>query len=143
MKNTSLRALRLQLALVIFTSLVATGCGSKAGSGIADDSETSGIRMVNRTPEVKVSSVEEDIAAMRDAGIGNIFVIRKSDRSVFNAEDKDFLRTNIPLEVNRILSSDEGKAFIVGSTFRIPDENIEAWKRRFVVQEKTERARNK
>jgi len=137
MRTLAPQSLRLQWSLLILTLLVSAGCGSESGSGTADDSERSGIRLINRTPEVKVSSVEEDISAMRDAGIGNIFVIRKSDRSVFNAEEREFLRTNIPLEVNRVLSSDEGKVFIVGSTFRVPDENIKALKRRFVIEDKT------
>jgi hypothetical protein len=125
------------VSLLIFILLTAGGCGYLSEN--ENTSDASGLRKGDRTPDVKVWTIEEDIAAMRSAGIGNIFVIRKSDDSVFNSEDKDFLRANMPLEINRVLSSDAGKAFIVGSTYIIPTDNISAWKTRFKVQEMSEK----
>lgn len=127
------------LSLLILTSIViVAGCTSK-DSGNADSAEDTNPTPMMSTPEPKITSLEEDIAEMRTAGIDNIFTIKKKDGSAFDGEDRQFLRANIPVEVNRVISSDDGRTFVVGSTFIIPQENVDAWKSRFEIQNRTEK----
>lgn len=124
-------------SLALFLTFSSWGCGGRTDVDTSDLSPKSGVRIVRGTPEVKVTTVEGDVEAMRIAGINRIFVIRKPDGSVFDNEDRAFLRANIPLEVNRISSSEGGKAFVVGSTFIMPEKNVSEWKTRFKVIDKS------
>lgn len=136
MKNTSIL-----LSGLLFVVLLSSGCESLSNSESGPDSNAVDPALQRTPPAVPKSSLEEDIMVMRDAGIDKIFVIRRRDGASFNDEDREFLRRNIPLEVNRILSSDDGKAFVVGSTFLIPPDNVKAWRLRFEVQDRTEKKR--
>jgi len=106
----------------------------KSNSSIPTASQTS------RTPRPS-SKVEDEVSGMRVAGINRIYVLRRIDGAVFDGEDKAFLRSNMPLEINRRVSSDDEKAFVIGSTFIIPSENINAWKSRFKVQDMSEKTK--
>lgn len=78
-----------------------------------------------------VSTFEEDIEAMRTADFYFIYVFRRNDNAPFDAGDKQFLSANIPAEINRRQLSDEGRALIAGSNFKIPDEMFAKLKERF------------
>jgi hypothetical protein len=81
------------------------------------------------------TSFEQDLQEMEDAGFDYIFVVRRKDGGVFTDEDRQYLRENMPMEINRRVSSDDGKAFIFGSGFAIAVEDIEKWKKRFHVED--------
>lgn len=83
------------------------------------------------------TSFEQDLQEMEDAGFDYIFVIRRKDRGVFTDEDRQYLRENMPMEINRRVSSDNGKAFIFGSGFAVATEDIEKWKKRFDVEDRS------
>lgn len=134
MKNPSIILIGLLCAV-----LLSSGCGSLSDNETRPESNTIDPALQRTPPAISKSNLEEDITVMRDAGIDKIFVIRRRDGAAFDDEDRDFLRRNIPLEVNRILSSDDDKAFIVGSTFLIPPDNVKAWRSRFEVQDRTEK----
>ena len=81
------------------------------------------------------TSFEQDLADMKDAGFDYIFVIRRKDAKAFEDEDRKFLRESMPHEINRRVSSDDGKAFIFGSGFAIDIKSVETWRKRFIVTE--------
>ena len=72
---------------------------------------------------------------MKTAGFDYIFVFRRKDGGVFDAEDKTYLKANSPAVTNRFILSDDDKAVIAGSGFEFPAENLEALRQRFNVED--------
>ena len=89
------------------------------------------------TLEPGKSDLETDIRDMWTAGLGNVFVLRRKDGKEFDSEDRQFLRDSMPAEMNRRLSADGGKAFVLGTSFIVPKETVKKWRERFSVEEKT------
>ncbi len=83
----------------------------------------------------KVSSFESDIQAMRDADFNFIYVFRRKDGGVFDAEDKRFVAERTPPEINRRRLGDEGKWIILGSNFRVADDSLNEMKQRFLFED--------
>lgn len=84
--------------------------------------------------ENKTSALENDVQTMRTADLKYIFVFRRTDGAAFDGEDKKYLRTNLPT-TNRAVSSDEGRAFVVGSNYKFPPENTEVLRLRFNIED--------
>ncbi|MDQ2746190.1 MAG: hypothetical protein M3T96_02910, partial [Acidobacteriota bacterium] len=74
-------------------------------------------------PQAAQAAFESDLRSMETANLKNIFVVRRTDGGAFNAEDRKYLRENLPT-TNRVIMSDEGRAFIVGSNYKFPAENV-------------------
>jgi len=90
----------------------------------------------NRTVATPVrSSLEQDIEAMRTADFVFIYVIKRKDGVPLDADDKRFASAVIPGEMNRRTVSDEGKAILIGSNFRMPDDSRKLIEERFVVED--------
>lgn len=87
------------------------------------------------TVESKKTSFEEDLRDMKMANFDYILAFRRKDGGVFDKDDKKFLRENTPLETNRFILTDEGKAFIAGSGFGFSPENMDALRKRFIVED--------
>ena len=68
---------------------------------------------------------------MRNADFNFIYVFRRKDGGVLDADDKSFITRTTPSEINRRALADEGKALILGSNFRLPDDNLRLFKERF------------
>src|SRR5215211_4632094 len=82
-----------------------------------------------------VRGFEHDLNAMRIADFNFIYVFRRRDGGVFDLDDKRFITQLTPSEMNRRTLSDEGKAVIIGSNFRLPAENLETFKSRFMFED--------
>jgi hypothetical protein len=72
---------------------------------------------------------------MRTANFEYIFVFRRKDGAAFDGEDRKFLRASSPAETNRFVSTDDGKAFIAGSKYKFPPQNLEILRSRFNVED--------
>ena len=83
------------------------------------------------TPER--SNFDKDLEAMRIAGFTYIYVLRRKDRGVIDPEDKSVIRVQTS-QANRRVSSDDGKAVIIGSNFQIAPHNMAAIYQRFAVE---------
>lgn len=81
------------------------------------------------------SSFETDLETMKTANFEFIFVIRRKDRGEFDSEDRKYLINNKPAQINRFILTDEGRAFIAGSKYRFPEENLNNIKARFNVED--------
>ncbi|HKX84215.1 MAG TPA: hypothetical protein VJL58_08350, partial [Pyrinomonadaceae bacterium] len=81
------------------------------------------------------TTVEEDVEAMRVADFNFIYVFRRKDGAVMDADDKRFVSAITPPEINRRKLSDSGKAIILGSNFRLPPENLKQLTDRFAFQD--------
>ena len=78
---------------------------------------------------------EQDLDAMRTADFNFIYVFRRKDGGIFDAADKSFITQTTPAEVNRRAVADEGKALIIGSNFRLPENNLKQFKERFSFED--------
>ena len=78
---------------------------------------------------------EQDLNAMRNADFNFIYVFRRKDGGVLDADDKGFITRTTPSEINRRSLADEGKALILGSNFRLPDDNLQKFKERFSFED--------
>lgn len=90
------------------------------------------------TPENKQTQFEQDLQTMKTANFKYIFVFRRKDSDKINSEDKTYLKTNMPPNTNRVLTSDDDKAVIAGSHFLFPPENLEILQKRFDVKDYSE-----
>lgn len=86
-------------------------------------------------PENKVADFQSDLETMKTAKFDYIFVFRRKDDGVFDAEDKAYLKANSPAATNRFILSDDDKAVITGSGYEFPAENLNALRIRFNVEE--------
>jgi hypothetical protein len=90
------------------------------------------------TPDLRPTATpgfEADIESMRTADFLFIYVFRRKDGQPLDAEDKRYASRVIPPEMNRRTISDSGKAIIVGSNFRMPDETLKVLKERFAFED--------
>lgn len=83
----------------------------------------------------KASTIENDLAAMRNADFKFILVFRRKDNAVMDSEDKSFVNLNTPPDANRKKLSDDGKAIIVGSNFPFFPGTIVSLTDRFVMED--------
>jgi hypothetical protein len=81
----------------------------------------------------KLTSLQREVRDME--GFKFILVIKRKDGGAFDGEDKKFLRENSPLEINRRVLTEDQKAFVVGSNFPFPPENLENLKKRFAIED--------
>ncbi len=81
------------------------------------------------------TSFESDLQTMKTANFDYIFVFRRKDGGAFDGEDRKYLRSNSPAQINRFVLTDDGKAFIAGSKYRFPEENLETLQMRFNVED--------
>lgn len=116
--------------LVFFSAILICFCFACENSSL----KTNG-NAAQGAPEQKISEFERDLETMRTANFEYIFVFRRIDGGVIDGEDKTFLKTNLPREINRIIISDEDKAVIAGSHFKFPPENLEILRKRFNIED--------
>ncbi len=120
---TMLKRTFLALAACLFA-----GCGANENilrSGKSDPAGT-------YTAATK-TSFESDLESMRTAGFSFIYVLRRKDGGLIDAEDKSVIRVQTT-QTNRRVSADDGKAIIIGSNFQIAPHNMAAIYQRFAVE---------
>ena len=76
---------------------------------------------------------EEDMDAMRTAGFAFIYVLRRKDGGKIDAEDRGVIKLQT-VDTNRRVATDEDRAFIVGSNYQLPPQNLTALYQRFAVE---------
>ncbi len=100
--------------------------------------ESPSLKKTNRalsTSENKQTEFESDLQTMKTANFEFIFVFRRKDSGKLDGEDKTFLKTNLPRDTNRVITSDDDKAVIAGSHFKFPTENLQILRIRFNVED--------
>jgi hypothetical protein len=90
---------------------------------------------VQRSATAAPARIEDDISAMKTADFNFIYIFRRKDGTAMGSDDRSYLSSTIPSEVNRRKISDEGRAVIVGSNFRIPPETMNILKERFAFED--------
>jgi hypothetical protein len=80
----------------------------------------------------QLSEFDSDLEAMRTADFNFIYVFRRKDGGVLDADDKRFMNATMPQELNRRTLSDGDKALIVGSNFRFPPAQLKLMTERYM-----------
>lgn len=83
----------------------------------------------------KLTSLQREIRDMETANFSVIFVFKRKDGGIFDKEDKKYLSANKPVDANRFISTDDEKAFVAGSNYKFPTGNLDALRKRFVVED--------
>ena len=112
-------------ALTVFLS----ACG--ANEGVLKSGKDTGGVSTNSAPAQ--STLQTDIDAMRTANFKFIYVLRRKDGGEIDAEDRGVIKVQTD-GANRRISSDNGKAFVIGSNFEIPADKMMAIYDRFAVE---------
>jgi hypothetical protein len=117
--------------VLLFASVAVTACGpnERIMQSSAERSEPtpSGTRTEN------ISTFDSDIEAMKNADFYLIYVFRRKDGAVLDADDRSFASATVPPEINRRIVSDQGKAIILGSNFKLPEDSMKAMTERFAM----------
>lgn len=79
------------------------------------------------------ASFESDLESMRTANFAFIYVLRRKDGGPIDPEDRSSIRVHT-MQTNRRVSSDDGKAVIIGSNFQIAAHDMAAIYQRFAVE---------
>ena len=89
------------------------------------------------TPTPNVSDLEKDLRSMRDAQFLFVYVLRRKDGAPLDADDRRYAGQVIPQEMNRRLVSDSGKAIVIGSNFKMPDDTQKVLSDRFAYEDRS------
>jgi len=117
------------MGAICLAVLLASGCGANEVV----------LRSGNETPiqgnavEDK-PSFEKDLNAMHTAGFSFVYVVRRSDGKIIDAEDVRVIK-ELTADTNRRVKSDNDRAILIGSNFEIPSDNLAALNRRFLVED--------
>lgn len=116
------------IALTVFLVLSA-GCGANDGI-LKSGKETP----ASSNAQPGKSVFEEDLGSMRTADFSYIYVLRRKDGGKIDAEDRSVIKAQTS-DANRRMSSDDDKAFIIGSNNQIPPKNMMALYKHFAVED--------
>jgi len=121
------RRIRHSLA-VVCVAIFACSCGANE-SILRSGKETPAPSDANseKTPFAK------DLEAVQTADFTYVYVLRRKDGAVIDAEDKGVIKLNTD-GVPRRVAADENRAFILGSNAPIPPKNLMALYDRFAVE---------
>ena len=114
------------MAVLGFLVLTIAGCGANDGI-LKSGKETPQANAETKTPFAK------DLEAMQTADFQFVFVLRRKDGGVLDAEDRGVIRLHTTL-ANRRVAADDDKAFIIGSNNAIPPPNMLALLQRFAIE---------
>lgn len=89
------------------------------------------------TRSSQLSDLERDLKAMEDADFVFVYVIRRKDGSALDADDRRFAGTVIPGQMNRRVVSDQGRAIVIGSNFRMPPDAQQELSERFEFEDRS------
>lgn len=110
---------RRRVGSIVFLIVLAIGIACTPNQRIVDSAKTPEPMGTERP---QPTGFEVDLETMRTADYTYIYVFRRKDGATLDNEDKKFINSQKPVEVNRVRLSDEGRAVIFGSNFRLPPE---------------------
>jgi hypothetical protein len=87
----------------------------------------------------KLPAFERDLASVQRNNFQKVYVISRPDGAALNADDKAYLKTNMPVETTMRILTDEDRRLIVGTNFDLKPEHFDALNKRFRVEDYTGR----
>lgn len=113
--------------------LVALGC--QPSQTVLNDRQPTPEPSVASTPEIPVDDFQERLKSVQTGGFDFVYVFRRKDGNVFDAEDKQYLRENLPPDTNQKQLTSDNRALIIGSNYIFPLVNLDALKKRFKIED--------
>jgi hypothetical protein len=107
------------VSCILITVVMAAGLSCTPNQRIVDSAKTPEPTATGRP---QPTGFEAALETMRTADYKYIYVFRRKDGAALDNDDKKFINSQKPVEVNRVRLSDEGRAVIFGSNFRLPPE---------------------
>ena len=129
--------MRIKAITAIFLAAASVGCAANEkvlnSGGGATPAATRGANLaaVAATPK---TSYDEDLASVKMADFIFLYILRRKDGGVLDAQDKAVIKQSTD-GANRRVSTDEEKAFIIGSNLPIESAKLKALFDRFAVQD--------
>jgi basic membrane lipoprotein Med (substrate-binding protein (PBP1-ABC) superfamily) len=93
----------------------------------------------NDAAQNKPSAFARDLASVQRNNFLQVYVISRPDGGNFNADDKAYLRANMPIETTMRILTDEDRRLIVGTNFEFKPEHLAALNQRFKLEDYTGR----
>lgn len=120
--------------LVLMTALWTIGCGPNEAILRSNTNQAAAepTGVANTRPDY--DTVESEVENMRTADFDFIFVLRRKDGGVMQADDKSFVRTNTP-NANRRSLVDGGKAIVIGANAGALGDVVKKLSDRFDLQD--------
>jgi hypothetical protein len=87
----------------------------------------------------KPPAFERDLASVQRNNFQKVYVISRPDGGALDADDKAYLKTNMPIETTMRILTDEDRRLIVGTNFDLKPEHFDALNKRFRVEDYTGR----
>ncbi|MCA1566762.1 MAG: hypothetical protein LC803_14185 [Acidobacteria bacterium] len=87
----------------------------------------------------KPPAFERDLASVQRNNFQKVYVISRPDGGTLDADDKAFLKTNMPIETTMRILTDEDRRLIVGTNFDFKPEHFDALNKRFRIEDYTGR----
>ena len=81
-----------------------------------------------------LTDFEEALRFVRNGQYTYVYVFSRKDGKAFQSEDSDYLKTNAPQLVDKAATKDRTKV-VGGTNFNLEEGNMEALKKRFVVED--------
>ena len=87
----------------------------------------------------KLPAFEKDLASVQRNNFQKVYVISRPDGGALDADDKAYLKTNMPIETTMRILTDEDRRLIVGTNFDLKPEHFDALNKRFRIEDYTGR----
>lgn len=125
MKTTS------RIISLIAAALLLSSCGANEGI-LKSGKETP----ASGNSATSATEFDRDLETVRNADFRWVYVLRRKDGGVIDAEDRGVIKINTS-DANRRVSSDGDKAFIIGTNIPIAPSNMLALYGRFAVEDRS------
>ena len=123
----------LRCVLLLVVVLFFGACGG--GGAPAGTSNSSATPAGSPTPiPSPLTGFEKDLQDIRAGGFSYVWIFSRKDGKPLDKDDSAFLRTNAPQVVDWVIT-DQGRKVIAGTNFNLEEGNMEALKKRFVVED--------
>ena len=114
--------------LLVASAIFCAACGANEGV-LKSGKDTP----ASSNAESSQTTFAKELEAMRTADFRFVYVLRRKDGGVIDAEDRSVIKMQT-VDMNRRVSADNDKAFIIGSNAMLPPKNMIALLERFAVE---------
>jgi len=133
-KGKKLRGRFFRPAAFLIIAVAATAfCGcNRAGTQTGNNNNAPASSPSPRKP---LTEFERDLEYVRTGQFTYIYLISRADGSPLNNDDIAYLKQNAPPQTNQWVLTDEKRRVIAGTNFEFTPENLDALRKRFVVED--------
>ncbi len=126
--------MRLIGPILILATLLLAGC-SGSSSAPTPGPVGQGPSSPQQPSPSPLNDFEEALRFVRNGQYTYIWVVSRKDGKPFTADDGNFLKANAPQVVDWAKADPELKKFVGGTNFNLEEGNLEALRKRFVMED--------